>query len=252
MHAGSPPAIARRSTYEAVAKQEMFIVPLIRRACEAAILAAASRPSSGSPPSPPRAIDVGCGNQPLRPLVESAGYRYESLDVAQNDACTVDHVGALDDELPATLTRGHGFDLVICTEVLEHVADWNRAFRNLSSLAAPGAKILITCPHVYPLHEQPHDYWRPTEHALRTYAELHGLRVMELRRLGTGMDVLGTVLFSLRFTPRSHRLLVRLRARFWKLLIRLFKRAIERGSLQLSLDASGDLYLANFALLEKP
>ncbi len=251
MRADTPPAIARRSTYEVAFKQEMFIVPLIRLACESAISNVSFHTRSGSPPRPLCAIDVGCGNQPLRPLVESAGYRYESLDVAQNAVGNVDHIGALDDELPLTLGRGERFDLVICTEVLEHVADWNRAFCNLALLASPGGRILITCPHVYPLHEQPHDYWRPTEHALRTYAERHGLRVVQLNRLGTGMDVFGTVLFSLSFTSRSNGLLGALQARFWKQMLRLVKRAIASGSLQRSLDASGDLYLANFALLEK-
>ena len=130
MRADTPPAIARRSTYEVAFKQEMFIVPLIRLACESAISNVSFHTRSGSPPRPLCAIDVGCGNQPLRPLVESAGYRYESLDVAQNAVGNVDHIGALDDELPLTLGRGERFDLVICTEVLEHVADWNRAFKS--------------------------------------------------------------------------------------------------------------------------
>jgi len=251
MGAGTSTAIARRSTYEAAAKQELFIVPLIRHACESAIMDEAARTRSGSARRPPCAIDVGCGNQPLRLFVESAGYRYESLDVSQNAVGNVDHLGALDDELPSTLARGQRFDLVICTEVLEHVADWNRAFGNLASLASPGARIVITCPHVYPMHEQPHDYWRATEHAIRAYAERHGLRVVELTRLGTGVEVLGTVLFSLRFTSRSNGLMGALRARFWKQMLRLVKRAIAGGSLQRSLDASGDLYLSNFAVLGK-
>lgn len=227
-------------------------MPLIRQACESAILAEAARIRGGSHSRPPSAIDIGCGNQPLRPLVASAGYSYQSMDLTQNHAGTVDHIGALDSDLPTTLSRVSGFDLLICTEVLEHVADWNRAFRNLSLLASPGGRIVITCPHVYPLHEQPHDYWRPTEHALRLHAEKHGLRVVKLDRLGTGIDVLGTVLHSLRFTSRSKGALDRMRARFWKQVLRVLKRSMEVGSLQRSLDVSGDLYLVNFALLEKP
>jgi len=61
------------------------------------------------------------------------------------------------------------FDLVVCTEVLEHVKDWPRAIQNLKTVVAPGGVILITVPTVgFPYHEYPSDYWRFTLDNLRS------------------------------------------------------------------------------------
>jgi hypothetical protein len=50
------------------------------------------------------------------------------------------------DDLDATAARGP-FDLLVCTEVLEHLADPTAALRTLRAKAAPGAILLVTVPH---------------------------------------------------------------------------------------------------------
>ena len=44
------------------------------------------------------------------------------------------------------------FDLVVCSEVIEHIEDQSAAFRNLASMVAPGGHLLVTCPTgtIYP------------------------------------------------------------------------------------------------------
>ena len=129
--------------------------------------------------------------------LEALGYRYFSLDVEQNATGTVDFVCRIDGALPrAVVATMSAYALVICTEVLEHVADWGKAFANLAHLTAPGGRILITCPHFYMLHEEPHDYWRPTLHALRYYSDEAGLRVLEAKAAGTAWDILGTLVVT--------------------------------------------------------
>ena len=103
-------------------------------------------------------LDVGCGHQPFRTHLESSGGRYTSLDAQQNPEKTVDFVGAIDDDLSAGLLEIGPFDFILCTEVLEHVADWQKAFTNMASLMARQGRLLITCPHFYQLHEEPYDF----------------------------------------------------------------------------------------------
>jgi len=69
------------------------------------------------------------------------GYSYTGRDVQQNPEGTVDVVCAIDEELPVELTYRGPFDLVLCTEVLEHVADWDMAFRNLATLLGRGGSV---------------------------------------------------------------------------------------------------------------
>ena len=92
------------------------------------------------------ALDVGCGEQPFRTLIESYGRRYVGMDVVQNSSRTVDILSTLEDA-PSPAAR---FPLILCTEVLEHVGDIDAAFAGLRRLAAPGGAVVVTVPFVFP------------------------------------------------------------------------------------------------------
>src|SRR5262249_50198528 len=144
--------------------QDEFIVPLLAERIRRAIAEyAAPAPAAG------RALDIGCGGQPFRGDLEAIGYAHWGPHVPQNPEGTVDVICAIDDTLPPALLASGRFDFLICTEVLEHVADWESAFRNFSRLLAARGRLLVTCPHFYPLHAEPYDFWRPTPHALRHF-----------------------------------------------------------------------------------
>ncbi len=196
-------------------------------------------------------LDVGCGGQPLRPSVLQAGFEYSSFDVQQNALGTVDHLGVIDGELPASLAQLQ-FDFVVCTEVLEHVADWPRAFANLARLLKPGGKLLITCPHLWVPHEEPYDFFRPTSWAISHHASSVGLTTLDVTRLGDGYDVLGTVLAAIRVrAPRGRPwmwLIAAPLALVRKLTLALLARRWLRGLVELRTG----LYLSTIAVLQKP
>jgi len=59
------------------------------------------------------------------------------------------------------------FELVLCTEVLEHVLDPKKVISEISRVLKPGGRVILTTRFMYPLHDTPHDYWRFTIYGMR-------------------------------------------------------------------------------------
>lgn len=241
------PIVARRATYTPEWPSEAFIVPLLRALIDEGLSRYAVPARSGA-----RALDVGCGAQPFRAALEKLGYAYVGLDAQQNAAGSVDVVAVIDAPLPSKLIERAPFDFILCTEVLEHVAQWGTAFGNLARLLAPGGRVLVTCPHFYIPHEEPYDFWRPTPHALSRFASDAGLRALELRGVGDAWDVLGTLLAVTQVWPaKRRRLLDRLLAAAVRLQCRAAHAALRSGRLQRRVRAGGPCYLSVFGVFEK-
>ena len=62
--------------------------------------------------------------------------------------------------------RDKSLDGVICSEVLEHVPNYQAALDEIARVLRPGGKLLITSPFVFPLHGPP-DFWRFTPEAFQ-------------------------------------------------------------------------------------
>jgi SAM-dependent methyltransferase len=197
-----------------------------------------------------KALDVGCGGQPFRSRIEGLGYAYVGLDIAQNEDETVDVIARIDEPLPDPVAKER-FELIICLEVLEHVADWEATFANLAGLLQPGGRLVVTCPHFYELHEEPHDYWRPTLHALEHYARRAGLTAVELTKGGSAWDLFGTALASVRPVPTDRTLVARAMARVFERARRGAFRALRAGWVQRKVQLTGPLYIANVCVFER-
>lgn len=237
--------LKRRRDYASQGTGDDFIVAILKAEIERFLTETVPRYGA------PRVLDVGCGEQPFRPFIESLGGRYVGLDVQQNEQGNVDFRTSISDDLPASVRSQLPFEVGLCTEVLEHVLDWGVAFRNLAGLIAPRGRLLVTCPFVYPLHEEPHDYWRPTLHALGSLAEQHGFQVLDLRRVGGPWEVLATLLGHTRLSSRDRSAKARLALRVALLGRGRLAAWLRRGRLQSLLDATGSYYLSNVAVLER-
>lgn len=66
-----------------------------------------------------------------------------------------------------TMNYENEFDVVLYTNVLEHVFDFRIAIDNVHAALKSGGVAIIVVPAFYPLHDEPLDFWRFTEHALK-------------------------------------------------------------------------------------
>ena len=107
-----------------------------------------------------RILDVGCGPKPYYPFFADVADEYLGLDVVATPSADV--VGSVE-EIPLESGR---FDLVLCTQVLEHCDAPARAVAELRRVTAPGGRVLASTHGVQVYHPSPHDYWRWTHEGL--------------------------------------------------------------------------------------
>jgi SAM-dependent methyltransferase len=124
-----------------------------------------------------RVLDIGCGRQPYRGLVEAAGGAYVGLDLPRPGTVADLYGSALDLPFPAG-----SFEAVLCTEVLEHLPVPQRCLTEVARVLTAGGHLVMTTPWLWGPHEVPHDYFRYTEHGLRHLAESAGLKVLAVQK----------------------------------------------------------------------
>jgi 2-polyprenyl-3-methyl-5-hydroxy-6-metoxy-1,4-benzoquinol methylase len=100
-----------------------------------------------------RVLDVGCAQGTLGLMLAEQGLRVSLLDVratnieyaqARHEKGDVSfHVGLLSDTVPP----GGDYDVVVCTEVMEHVVAPAQLLSSLARKARPGGAICLTTPN---------------------------------------------------------------------------------------------------------
>lgn len=71
------------------------------------------------------------------------------------------------------------FEIILCTEVLEHVDNPFKVAKELHRVLKPGGKLILTTRFMYPLHEAPRDNWRFTVFNLRSlFSEFNEVEVL--------------------------------------------------------------------------
>ncbi len=110
-------------------------------------------------------LDTGAGWGRFRPLFRHCRY------IAQ-DLCTVaewnyGHISVVSD-LQHLPFYDNTFDLVISTQVLEHVKDPAQAIIEMHRVLKPGGSLLLTLPQGWKEHQAPHDYFRFARYGLIT------------------------------------------------------------------------------------
>jgi len=109
---------------------------------------------------PYRVLDVGCGVKPFYPWFEPYVSEYVGLDLEDNPSA--DLHGTIE-SIPA---EDESFDLVLCTQVLEHCDDPAKGVSELRRVTKPGGRVLASTHGVFVYHPAPNDLWRWTHEGL--------------------------------------------------------------------------------------
>jgi len=127
-----------------------------------------------------RCLDAGSGRAPYKAELRARGVEVVSIDI-QDRGGGIDHIADIQD-MPVIASES--MDSVICTEVLEHVPRPRDALRELARVLKPGGMLVLSVPHLSPIHEAPHDYFRYTRYGLRSLLESAGFEVVQMDAKG--------------------------------------------------------------------
>jgi SAM-dependent methyltransferase len=117
-------------------------------------------------------VDFGCGTRPYEPLFAGRAARYIGIDLADNPHADL----TLTSESTIPIADGTA-DLVLSSQVLEHVVDVHRYLDECSRVARPGGLLLLSTHGFWLYHPYPTDLRRWTWWGLKHEIECHGFTV---------------------------------------------------------------------------
>lgn len=105
----------------------------------------------------------------LKTLDVGAGDKYYSKYFP--NTVTVDIDSARNPDVLASIYElpfeDSSFDVVLCTEVYEHLENPTKATAELKRILKPDGKLILTTRFIFPIHDAPNDYFRYTKYGLR-------------------------------------------------------------------------------------
>jgi SAM-dependent methyltransferase len=116
-----------------------------------------------------RILEIGSGRQDLGHDAFSCRDLFDSSNVFVQSDVVPEYGHELVDVRAIGLEEA--FDVILCLYVLEHVFELESSVRSMHRALAPSGTLVVAVPHLYPYHDEPGDYWRFTEHALRRMLE---------------------------------------------------------------------------------
>jgi SAM-dependent methyltransferase len=132
----------------------------------------------GAAPDAGMALDLGSHLSPYRSLIESQGFQMRTLDLNR------DHGADFAGTAEQTCLPDESFDLVMCTQVLEHTRRPWEAMSEIRRILRPGGHAILSVPHVWFFHPHPEDNWRFTQEGLVTLCRDGGLEPQVLLAQG--------------------------------------------------------------------
>jgi 2-polyprenyl-3-methyl-5-hydroxy-6-metoxy-1,4-benzoquinol methylase len=141
--------------------------------------------------APQTILDVGCGNgELLMSMKETFPYAtFSGVDISphviKKNASRFQDItfDVLNLELQSLSSQ---FDLVVCSEVIEHLNDRPKALENLASMVKPGGHLLLTAPtgKIYATERRWGHTTHPTVSELKAFAKRSNLNIRHLSNWG--------------------------------------------------------------------
>lgn len=186
-----------------------YILALLRSCLESVANKYLSKHPSGT------LVDFGCGQMPYRPLLAPYIARYIGVDLPGNEMAEVTVSSPSHTELQEAIA-----DVVLSTQVLEHVDKPQEYLEECNRLLKPDGLLILSTHGYWMYHPVPRDLWRWTGDGLRVILADSGFQVVEFEGL-LGLGGTGLLLFQDAVLARLPHLLKPVLASVMQVLIRV-------------------------------
>lgn len=113
-------------------------------------------------------LDIGCGQSPYKFLLDASQTKYFGIDIVDAEKFDYNNPDITPFNGESIPFENEKFDGVICTEVLEHVQNYQKLIDEMHRSMKPGSKAIVTIPWSARYHYIPYDFFRYTPSSLKT------------------------------------------------------------------------------------
>lgn len=178
----------RRQEFEAGPAAALFVPGfLVRRSLYKAV-------ASFAPSARGVVLDFGCGRKPYEGLFH--GVRYIGLEKEVSGHPDADKAADIYWDGSRIPMEDASVDQVLMIEVLEHLFEPRTSLAEIHRVLQPGGRLFLTCPFMWPLHEEPFDHARYTPFGVKHLLESCGFEMIELKRTGNNVEALAALLIN--------------------------------------------------------
>lgn len=133
-------------------------------------------------------LDFGCGARPYESIFEVE--EYIGLDIEESGHPSKGKRADIYYDGKTIPLADASVDHVFAAEVFEHVFNPVELFREILRVLKPGGTFLMTCPFIWPLHEEPYDYARYTPYALEAMLSEAGFKSASTEKAGHPVEAM--------------------------------------------------------------
>ncbi len=128
-------------------------------------------------------VDIGAGRSPYYNLFSVDQYIAVDLpgSLPQGEQRNITQMVGNVLELPL---NDSSCDCAVSMQVLEHVPDTDKALKEIYRIMKENGTVLISVPHISPIHLEPHDYYRFTPIGMAHLLKKNGFSIVTVKQQG--------------------------------------------------------------------
>lgn len=126
-------------------------------------------------------VDIGCATKPYQKLLSSCVDQHVGIDHKDtlHDKSHIDFFGSAYN-IPL---ENEYFDSALCTAVLEHLEEPEKALRECLRVLKEGGVAIYTVPFIWHIHEAPRDFFRFSKYGIEYLFTKTGFEILEIKAL---------------------------------------------------------------------